>query len=141
MNIEIMAKRRFNIPVGVVIGLAFSGLLIVICSGIIAYTASMERRNAGPLLEEYGRLMVQRGTRTIEEFFADQERLIILASRTSPDLAEMDSLADVPQTGLTGESEPPQVCRRVICSKLNLLLQQSFGFANSHTLGPNGRPV
>ncbi len=92
MNNKVMPKRRFNIPVGVAIGLTFSALVIVICSGIIAYMASMERRKAGPLLEEYGRLMVQRGTRTVEKFFADQERLIILASRTSTNPVKTDTL-------------------------------------------------
>ena len=67
---------RFRIPVGVVLGLAFSVVLVVICGIIILYMSTSDRRIAGRLLDEQANAVLNGNTAALSAFFDKQEAIL-----------------------------------------------------------------
>ncbi|WP_153770789.1 adenylate/guanylate cyclase domain-containing protein [Labrenzia sp. CE80] len=84
--------RQFRIPVGVALGLVFSVMLLAICSVIIGFQATSDRKITGRLLGETGMLMVEKNRSAVEDFFEEQEVAIGVVATA---LASADTVSDV----------------------------------------------
>jgi len=84
------ARHRLRFSVGAALGLAFAGLLLVLCGAIILYMSSADRRIAQRVVADRAMTTLGSYELRIAEFFETQDRLLGLTATALSGLEPVD---------------------------------------------------